>query len=132
MKYDFTKIKEIIPNINLYDFTFNQKIQLMKAIKKGVEEELLELLANPYHSTNQMKAMNQVINSKISDDIKKEILNSDLEPEQILELKKCIKSKLPKGIIFSFIKNEIDESAMYSVRQSFEMRNKNDEPERKR
>ena len=121
MEYSFEKINKIFPDeLNLENFSFNQKIQILKAINENFDLRHLKLLVNNNFSAEKIKVLIQILKTNISFDLKTKILESNLDEYQLLEIKKCIKRGVSKKVIVFLVNTELDRNVIYTHRKYFE------------
>ena len=125
--YDFTVLEDNILGFDPSDFTFNQKVQLLKAYNEGLSGKDLNLLVKNFNgntrSSEELKELIAILRLNVHSDIRDEILNRRIGLEELREIKKMIKRKVPKHKILESIHYEINAEALYKVRQYWELNN---------
>lgn len=125
--YDFTVLEDNIQGFDPSDFTFNQKVQLLKAYNEGLSTKDLNLLIKSFNgntrSSEELKELIAILRLNVHSDIRDEILNRKIRLEELREIKKMIKRKVPKYKILESIHYEFNAEALYKVRQYWELNN---------
>lgn len=118
--FNFDILEDKIKIYPYLDFSYKQKVQLLKAVTKDLDTMELNYLANPDFSSKKMGLLISIFNSKINDDIREEIFNNkNLNSEQLLEIRRSIRNNIPKSILVEMINKDKSEKEMYDIRSDF-------------